>query len=586
MKKEKLKLLLILALLLGGLIGGIKLVKKIQETRRGATGPSFSFKVDQVQGRVMIWGQIPGDKLLSAFDVYLKGEDIDAVEDIRGEGGFMLGGITDESEGKRIVGARSGDTWTKGPTPLFSFKVRKESVNLVVGRESDDQTEEIIYCTGEGYCKEGTEEVVRGVKLAFTISPSPTSAPEEEGIVAFPDPQEKTVKVGEEFTVVIKANLGEKSKKAAGFHLVFSDEVLELKGAEVVLENCSLSTRHEGGRVFILLNTSDDSASFSGSVSLFRLTFEGKKEGEGFLRPDNANFSKPVEFEGEEAIFREGNYTITTTVSPTSAPISSGGCKGGCFYGKAQCVARTTPEEGWECMRADYYCDACNPETGEWCWAFCQKGQPSPAPTEITPSAAPTEVTPSPEPSGEVSPTEAPSGEEPLLTFKIKFNYVNYKIPDQVVKVKVKKGSFEKEFDDVAVKSDDEGVLSGRVVLTGVPAGDGYTIFIKGPKHLARKFCVNDQKQRCFGEGELSLQEGVNDFDFTGMPLLAGDIPDEDGKQDGVVDVKDFSLLRRALTSDDEELRERCDLDYNGTVSGRDVVLFLQTLAERYDESD
>jgi len=38
-------------------------------------------------------------------------------------------------------------------------------------------------------------------------------------------------------------------------------------------------------------------------------------------------------------------------------------------------------------MRADHYCsNTCNPETGEWCWAFCHKEQPSPAPT-----TAPTE---------------------------------------------------------------------------------------------------------------------------------------------------------------------------------------------------
>jgi len=40
--------------------------------------------------------------------------------------------------------------------------------------------------------------------------------------------------------------------------------------------------------------------------------------------------------------------------------------------------------------------------------------------------------------------------------------------------------------------------------------------------------------------GQLITIGQSNDFDFTGLALEAGDIPDENGIQDGVVDGKDF----------------------------------------------
>ncbi|MCD6225835.1 hypothetical protein J7J95_02010 [bacterium] len=185
-----------------------------------------------------------------------------------------------------------------------------------------------------------------------------------------------------------------------------------------------------------------------------------------------------------------------------------------------------------------------------------------------------------------LSSSAAASETSSLFVFKIRFSGVEEKIPDQKVTLKFIKGGEKKVFPNVVVKSDEKGVLTGELTLKEVVPGEGYTVVIKGPRHLAGRFCVDGQTQRCSSEGKITISSGENRYDFSGYSLLPGDIPDETGKQDGVVDVKDFYRLKRALTSSDEKLKENSDLDFNGVVSGRDVVLFLQTLAERYYDED
>jgi len=186
-------------------------------------------------------------------------------------------------------------------------------------------------------------------------------------------------------------------------------------------------------------------------------------------------------------------------------------------------------------------------------------------------------------------PTQPPGAGSPQVLLKLSFDGVNYKIDDQKVLVKLKKPGFEKVYRDVVVKSDDKGVLSANINLEGVVLGGGYSFIVKGPKHLAERYCVDGQKSRCLSGQSLALKE-ANQFDFTGWPMEAGDIPDENGVQDGMIEVKDFSSLKRALLSQDESLRKRANLDFNegstgkSIINGRDISLYLSTMGHRFDE--
>lgn len=151
-------------------------------------------------------------------------------------------------------------------------------------------------------------------------------------------------------------------------------------------------------------------------------------------------------------------------------------------------------------------------------------------------------------------------------------------IPDQKVKVVIKKDDFREEFEDVTVVFDENAVGFGIVSLFGVPEGEGYIVLIKGPVHLARKFCYDEQDEHCWlGEEDITFVKGVNEYDWSGLDLEPGDI-----NGDGVVDSTDFSQLKQALGQSGEGLKE--DLNFNGIVNPQDIVIFLKTLGTKYEE--
>mgnify|MGYP001131490930 CR=1 FL=1 len=189
--------------------------------------------------------------------------------------------------------------------------------------------------------------------------------------------------------------------------------------------------------------------------------------------------------------------------------------------------------------------------------------------------------------SGGPTPTEPPEG-WPTLNFRIKPGGTSYRvddqqitvsnIPDQKVKVVVKKGTFRKEFEDVVVSFDEQAVGAGSLKLFGVVAGENYAVLIKGPVHLARRFCYDQQKEHCWlGEEDVTLVPGENDYSWTDLELEPGDI-----NGDGLIDSTDFSQLKQALGVQGEGTKE--DLNFNGIVNPQDVVFFLETLSTKYEE--
>lgn len=178
----------------------------------------------------------------------------------------------------------------------------------------------------------------------------------------------------------------------------------------------------------------------------------------------------------------------------------------------------------------------------------------------------------------------------PRLSFKVKFQGVDGRPLDddqytKRVRVRVVKGDIDKTF-DADVTSDDQGKFVGSVVLSGIPVGSGYTLFIKGPLHLARKFCTNNQNERCVEPGTIALVDGNNNFDFSGLVLEGGDLPNpnEEMGQDGVVNSVDYSLWKARYGQTLPENLAIADVDFNGVVDTRDWVLMRNTLETKYKE--
>lgn len=172
------------------------------------------------------------------------------------------------------------------------------------------------------------------------------------------------------------------------------------------------------------------------------------------------------------------------------------------------------------------------------------------------------------------------------LNFKVKFQGITQKRDDQQVKLTVKRENFSKPF-DVRLTSNDSGIYSGSVALTGVAPGN-YLIYIKGPRHLAKKFCKNNQETRCSLSDRIALVRGDNTLDFSKMVLEGGDLPNpnDDYKQDGVVNSIDYTLINNRLGSSAEDDLRIADINLDGAVNSTDRILLRNTLETRYEEDN
>lgn len=125
---------------------------------------------------------------------------------------------------------------------------------------------------------------------------------------------------------------------------------------------------------------------------------------------------------------------------------------------------------------------------------------------------------------------------------------------------------------------------------TQIPPANDYSIILKGEKHLAVKFCQSSgQVAHCASSdpGKITIPsnpESLVYLDFTGVPLLAGDTP----PQDGVVNPSDFAKVVALLAKPCSQLTDADkaigDLDYNGCVNVKDIFLLRKTLETRYDD--
>jgi hypothetical protein len=184
------------------------------------------------------------------------------------------------------------------------------------------------------------------------------------------------------------------------------------------------------------------------------------------------------------------------------------------------------------------------------------------------------------------TPTEPPTG-WPELTFKVRVVGTEYRVDEheiivddigtRLMDVVVKGNGIVNKYEEVVVEFDEQAIGTGSLELVGVEPGDGYAILIKGPVHLARRYCEDDQTEHCWlGEEDITLNAGGNSFDWTGLRLEPGDID-----QNGVVNSADFTTLKQAFMTQGD-IPE--DINFNGIVNGQDVTFFLGTLSTKYED--
>ena len=160
-----------------------------------------------------------------------------------------------------------------------------------------------------------------------------------------------------------------------------------------------------------------------------------------------------------------------------------------------------------------------------------------------------------------------------------------------------------KTFSDVEVKTTGEkdangiSIWEGTFAPTAIAPGGNYSILIKGPKHLQRKFCENNPTEQaeegfpytCKVVGQITLSEQENVLDFSNVLLQAGDLPDTGRGQDGVVNAIDVSLVLNMIRNGFSEAPNDLlisDMDLNGVVNAKDRSYLVETLEEKYGDEE
>ncbi|MEK7188432.1 MAG: hypothetical protein AAB685_01110, partial [Patescibacteria group bacterium] len=157
------------------------------------------------------------------------------------------------------------------------------------------------------------------------------------------------------------------------------------------------------------------------------------------------------------------------------------------------------------------------------------------------------------------------------------------------VKIRFFNGTFDVETSPITVSHVVGGLYKAEITLASlVPAGAGYNLYVKGEKHVARKFCQDTgQVARCTGLGNINVPvagDPTKVYDFTGLALEPGDLPIQDGKADSADFAKieaRMAILCADLTAADKLI---ADLDYSGCVNTTDAFLMRKTLETKYDD--
>ena len=211
--------------------------------------------------------------------------------------------------------------------------------------------------------------------------------------------------------------------------------------------------------------------------------------------------------------------------------------------------------------------------------SFSVNGGGGPTATPM-PTVTPGGPTLTPVPTGTVTVT---------LSLKLKFQGIQSQPKGSLnllnIKVILAGGSLPqpKEADRTDIfKADEKGNWSGAADFVGIFPGEGYRVYIKGPYHIQKKICDATPTETYPGsyhcsQGKITLQSGKTSLDFSGIYLLAGDLPE----QNGSVTAYDTSLIRNNLGKTDND---KCDVNRDGICDTQDYSLVIESLSVKNDE--
>jgi len=175
------------------------------------------------------------------------------------------------------------------------------------------------------------------------------------------------------------------------------------------------------------------------------------------------------------------------------------------------------------------------------------------------------------------------------MTFRVKFDGVNGGEADGAkisVRFYLTNGSILDFSAPLIVRHVGSGIYQANsTLLNPLPVNTGFSVGVKGEKHLRLRFCsFFGQTAPCLDGQTLSYSVAQPiSFDFTGRPLPAGDL-----NRDNQINPTDIKLVTDIFKKPSSQLTPSdiatADLNYDGYVDNFDLNLILQSLSTRYDE--
>ena len=140
-----------------------------------------------------------------------------------------------------------------------------------------------------------------------------------------------------------------------------------------------------------------------------------------------------------------------------------------------------------------------------------------------------------------------------------------------------------------------EAIFTGRVVLGESPetGSEDLALFVKGPMHLQVKYAEDGQSEfyRQSGGQIVAFLTGTSmeDYDFSGYPILAGDVTGETaGVPDGRVNGLDFSYVKSKIRVDKSPQSDgdmlNGDFDGDCWIGNVDLAVLMLTLKDKQDQ--
>jgi hypothetical protein len=147
----------------------------------------------------------------------------------------------------------------------------------------------------------------------------------------------------------------------------------------------------------------------------------------------------------------------------------------------------------------------------------------------------------------------------------------------------------------VPFTSDASGIWSGTTSInldpTVPPQNNIFSIYVKGPMHLKKRVCVIKPTETapgtysCATDG-IPLSIGTNSVNMSGIYMLTGDLPVNDGQQNGLVDSEDTSYIRTHFGDKTPAALVIADLNLDGSIDTQDFSLVLAALGVKYDDPE